>query len=463
MTIVKTPIPSWAVTDDDSLGLAVTLLLEDVRQIVSFAKGKQTEGTLTDAELALQLYSEELDSAALFACDRRMSKSIQGAVQTDADALAQSEREERMAQNDHETSASILQGASQTPGTEMVDSQPLDEDLELLEKLSAIYITGVENEDLDGDDVETPLADADGQPESSSWAASRKLHQRRSCTACSEKTRFTDLARAPCRHEYCRDCLTQLFQGAMSDETLFPPRCCKQKIPLERNQLFLPEELVRQFRVKAVELSTPRRTYCHRQTCSAFISPESYDGDVAVCSNCGARTCITCKGSSHPGDCPHDEDLQRVLELAQEKGWQRCPNCLSLISLSQGCFHMTCKCGSQFCYLCSAPWKSCDCRHWDEYRLFDRAEEIYNRDHGTDERLAPDVEHDDNPVETTARQAGIGRIMDNLRVNHECDHSSWRSQGPNLCEECGDWLPVFIYECRQCNIMACRRCRFNRL
>ncbi|KAH9987663.1 hypothetical protein F4779DRAFT_638702, partial [Xylariaceae sp. FL0662B] len=102
-------------TDDASLSLTIDLLLDDVKQIRSSAKGKQAEGTLTDAELALQLFTEELNSAALFASDRRMTRGIQEAVQNDARALVQSEREERMAQNDHDISTSLSRGTSESP------------------------------------------------------------------------------------------------------------------------------------------------------------------------------------------------------------------------------------------------------------------------------------------------------------------------------------------------------------
>ncbi|KAI1762122.1 hypothetical protein GGR53DRAFT_430471 [Hypoxylon sp. FL1150] len=448
MTSVETRAPGWPITDDESLSLMVSLLMDDVQQITSSAKGKQKEGIMTDAELALQLYSEELSIAELFALDRRMSKSIQSAVRADADALAQSEREERMAQHDHDISASISRGISEPQVPDTADTEPSADELELLEKICAIYITGIEDQEHEQDqsDAEDLLADTDGQAESSSWGASRKSQrssQRRACLACEEKKHFSSLARAPCGHEYCRDCLATLFRCAMSDETLFPPRCCRQTIPLERNQIFLPEDLVHQFRAKSVEFSTPHRTYCHEPTCSAFIPPRNYEGDVATCSDCGAQTCVTCKNRWHHDDCPNDEGLQQVLEMAEENSWQRCPRCLSMIELSHGCFHMTCKCGSQFCYLCCEPWKNCNCRHWDEHRLLNRAEVIYNRNH-----------HDQG--------GNIDHIVANLRNNHECTHTSWRKRGPNICEECGEFLRRYIFECSRCNIMACRRCRFNR-
>jgi hypothetical protein len=39
------------------------------------------------------------------------------------------------------------------------------------------------------------------------------------------------------------------------------------------------------------------------------------------------------------------------------------------VELSTGCFHMTCRCKAQFCYLCAARWKSCACVQWNERRL----------------------------------------------------------------------------------------------
>ena len=35
---------------------------------------------------------------------------------------------------------------------------------------------------------------------------------------------------------------------------------------------------------------------------------------------------------------------------------QACPSCFSLVQRTEGCPHMTCKCGAQFCYTCGAPW-----------------------------------------------------------------------------------------------------------
>lgn len=57
-------------------------------------------------------------------------------------------------------------------------------------------------------------------------------------------------------HEYYRECLAELFRASTTDESLYLPCCCKQPIPLGLNQIFLPLQLVRDFRAKEVKYST---------------------------------------------------------------------------------------------------------------------------------------------------------------------------------------------------------------
>ncbi|KAH9907716.1 hypothetical protein F4778DRAFT_444886 [Xylariomycetidae sp. FL2044] len=105
------------------------------------------------------------------------------------------------------------------------------------------------------------------------------------------------------------------FEMAMVDESYFPPRCCRTAIPLERNQLFLSEELIREYRAKSVEFSTQNRTYCHRPSRSAFVPPTQYILGVATCLDCGAKTCTICKCCYLQGDCPHDISSTKMILL----------------------------------------------------------------------------------------------------------------------------------------------------
>lgn len=65
-----------------------------------------------------------------------------------------------------------------------------------------------------------------------------------------------------------------------------------------------------------------------------------------------------CKRAAHRigQDCPSDRELEVILEMGEKYGWRRCYNCRTLIELTQGCSHITCRCKAEFCYICEAPY-----------------------------------------------------------------------------------------------------------
>ncbi|RMY31309.1 hypothetical protein D0866_07384 [Hortaea werneckii] len=165
---------------------------------------------------------------------------------------------------------------------------------------------------------------SDPMAESSAQAAKRAAQKvppkTAACVAGMEVFAWNELAEAPCGHNYCRGCVSGLFRNATTDESLFPPRCCRQVLSLEKLTPFLDDDLATRFSAKAIEFSTPVRTYCHDARCSAFIPPSSIRGEVARCPECWKRTCTMCKAARHHGDCPQDTALQQVLEVAQGEG-----------------------------------------------------------------------------------------------------------------------------------------------
>ena len=38
---------------------------------------------------------------------------------------------------------------------------------------------------------------------------------------------------------------------------------------------------------------------------------------------------------------------------------QCCPHCAAFVQKAEGCRHITCKCGGEFCYICGEPYASC--------------------------------------------------------------------------------------------------------
>ncbi|KAK4111180.1 hypothetical protein N656DRAFT_790666 [Canariomyces notabilis] len=416
--------------DDQTLAVVVQLQLEDLQAIQEAVragkrKGKQRLGEVDDAELVLEMYHAELLSAARSLSDRAMCQRILRAVGSDAELIGTSLREEDQAVRDEDIALSIsAQGGTRDDGNDHVDSQTSWADSELAEQLETLHLPSM-------GDCEDPT----GQVESS-----------KDCVACGEKHHDTDVAACPCSHDYCRDCLNSLFKASLTDEGLFPPKCCGQEISLEIYRTLVHDKgVAEQFQEKKVEFGTVNRTYCHQATCSAFVPPTSIHKDVATCQRCLNQTCAICKAPAHEGsDCPQDPSLQETLRLAAEQGWQRCSSCKRLVELDHGCNHITCHCGFQFCYVCGERWKTCRCPQWDEGRLYRRANNLVDRD-AAGRRLG-----------VQRRADLVERAVHELRANHECRHQEWRYRaGRFRCEECRGAATI-VYHSSEVTVMSLR-------
>ena len=164
------------------------------------------------------------------------------------------------------------------------------------------------------------------------------------CVSCMEIVSTRKTLRLQCNpepHTYCRSCLLDLFTSAITNTTLFPPRCCKVVIPLDTCRAMLPKELIKDFDLKVEELATPNPTYCANAGCSKFIQPKSIKDDVGICAFCKQTTCTQCKNQEHSGLCPSDPHVQLLMDAAKRSKWQQCTKCKNMVELAQGCFHMT--------------------------------------------------------------------------------------------------------------------------
>lgn len=56
---------------------------------------------------------------------------------------------------------------------------------------------------------------------------------------------------------------------------------------------------------------------------------------------------------------PEDKQFLKYVKGAQYK---QCPSCKFWVSKNQGCDHMTCRCGYEFCYQCGAKYGTCECQ-----------------------------------------------------------------------------------------------------
>ena len=320
--------------------LIIELLQEDISNLASLSKGKGRQGQMSDLDLALELFKQDLEANVTSLTDHRMARSLANAIQSDWNVLNDALIKENMFNQDRLLARSLNSGTvSPTPDQEKASSIGVDIENETINKLSALYMYGPE-----GMTDFSFTADGGSAEASTSGAASKKSANAtcdRRCEACQDDKKWYDLARTPCGHEYCRDCLEDLFRSSLTDESLFPPRCCREPINIKLVRPFLKAELVNDYEKKRIEYGTVNRIYCHRPTCSAFIGIENIDGNVAKCSECQLSTCTDCRGAAHTGDCPNDDVLQQVLEVARQNSWQRCYSCWRLVELDYGCNHMS--------------------------------------------------------------------------------------------------------------------------
>ena len=242
----------------------------------------------------------------------------------------------------------------------------------------------------------------------------------------------------PCKHIYDLKCLSELFDAATKDETLYPPRCCGKPIPVDSVDGVLNDHLLERFRVKAREFGTSDRLYCSNKTCSSFLGSKEKDSIAVYCSRCATNTCAACGCAAHPSEtpCEDDEESRSIIRVGEMLGWKRCPGCHRMVELNVGCNHMTCRCRTEFCYVCGmAPWKSCSCPQWDEQRLLIAGEERVNNAL-MEARQRPNA---------ARRQALVAEAVEDLRVNHDCRHPSvYVHSQPGICDSCGNYLPRYL-------------------
>ena len=326
--------------DDASAALILQLQREDVEELQRSFKGKNREDDVSDIDLAVKLFQQDLEQTSAVLTDRCMSRSLARAVIADSAFLTDAMAQEDTVANDKLLAERLHHGGDVEYSKEASPEDAKLDDL-LIARLTALYVSGPTDECV------SPVVDGEESTtsESSRWAAARapqpKERTSHECVACGEQRRAFETFRAPCSHKYCQDCLAELFELSTTDETLFPPRCCRQAMPLTPARLYLSSDLVHRFQQKTVEFQSSDRTYCSRPTCSAFITSADIAGERATCTICFQQTCTICKGNCHDGDCPQDTATQQVLAAAEEQRWQRCYNCRRLVELDIGCNHMT--------------------------------------------------------------------------------------------------------------------------
>ncbi|KAF2689765.1 hypothetical protein K458DRAFT_400451 [Lentithecium fluviatile CBS 122367] len=195
----------------------------------------------------------------------------------------------------------------------------------------------------------------------------------RSCIICGEEpSEQTTHIELPCwNHWVCTDDLADFFVRATENESLYPPRCCDAILLLDEFEQYIPQDTQVAFMMKEqgeYQILQKYRVYCADTSCAKFLSPAGHikDSDVnitySICegSDCGKATCVICKALLNDGiqghTCEVPEHERKFKETAQQQGYKECFTCGATVELAEACNHITCECGSSFCYVCGKEW-----------------------------------------------------------------------------------------------------------
>ncbi|EHK20984.1 uncharacterized protein TRIVIDRAFT_171001 [Trichoderma virens Gv29-8] len=180
--------------------------------------------------------------------------------------------------------------------------------------------------------------------------------------------------RMSCDHVYCSDCFVQMCVAEMTTTGEFLICCpktnsyggvCNQAFSLSEIQEHLPSETFDDVLTKSFESYIVRHpadfTYCPTPDCDQVYRITSHDSEypnIFTCKKCLKSTCTTCQ-ASHPGKPCSKAKLSNALsdKMKEELGIKGCPRCSRLIEKTDGCNHITCKCGAHVCWVCLAPFE----------------------------------------------------------------------------------------------------------
>ncbi|KAK1855723.1 IBR domain-containing protein [Colletotrichum chrysophilum] len=164
----------------------------------------------------------------------------------------------------------------------------------------------------------------------------------------------------PCGCWFCAPCLRGCIRAGLRQGG-WPPKCCE---PLQNDAIRWVRRpgLLRLYRQVREEQETPgdQRVYCSRPGCAAFIPAAGphVTADLMRCRACGEGTCRMCRAAIHPGrPCREEEEDEMLMDIMDRDNLASCPTCRRIVELWDGCNHITCECGHQWCFLCGGDWR----------------------------------------------------------------------------------------------------------
>lgn len=258
-----------------------------------------------------------------------------------------------------------------------------------------------------------------------------------------------------CEHIYCSACLRHYILSTLENHS-FPLKCmgdgatCAKPLSIPLIRRFLPPQRFLQLLETAftsyIEKNPEVFKYCNTPACSQVYRATTAPQELQ-CPSCFSEVCTACCDESHTGmTCAErgalkDTSVQeRLLETwAIENNARKCPSCRVLVQKTEGCNHMSCKCGVHFCWICTEAFDAGSIyshmtqAHGDWYRDPGR-DQRQNTGTGTDEEIPNIFQIVGGPGAVAEQAAELRRIELRREANREAEIERRRQVQVRLVE-----------------------------
>ncbi|KAH4007037.1 hypothetical protein HBI56_033900 [Parastagonospora nodorum] len=263
--------PSHPIPLDDEIA-ALAFQLEELGLQSESSKGKHPIDRPSNFEVVFAAFQAELEEYQAFLADQKLAQSIGAAVHSDGAVIGDLTAQEIQSHEDHRF---VLQLSNDDPEIEAppgtVDHHVqgnVDDWMSTVAETVAAYSV------VDFSDDETEAGPSMTYAERQADTI-KKMSMEFQCVACTDRYARTSMVTTKCGHRYCAGCAKSLFMRSTKDEGLFPPKCCKQPIPLPLVAKHMDVDELAVFELASVEFATQHRIYCSNLDCSVSVAPNS--------------------------------------------------------------------------------------------------------------------------------------------------------------------------------------------
>ncbi|KUI67795.1 E3 ubiquitin-protein ligase RNF19B [Cytospora mali] len=198
------------------------------------------------------------------------------------------------------------------------------------------------------------------------------------CPICLEEYLPSNFPKTPtitelCDHpdKACLQCLNSSIATMVERGALHLLACpiCPQKLSPKDIKKYSNKEVYKRYEYLKQQSEIPGHWISCTNTDCGGSQPHESEDPMMVCNHCKFATCAKHKRPWHEGQTcgEFDQDDAQIERLEEEEATAKllakeatsiCPQCGQGVTKTEGCDHMQCQCGQEWCYICSCSWEN---------------------------------------------------------------------------------------------------------